>query len=490
LLHRNDERNEGYTGFLTDIIDRALECAGDFRQAVDWGSGPKPVAAKLLARRGVETVLWDPFFADSHRPQKESCDAAFCIETAEHFAEPRRDFQAFAETLKPGGWGFVHTRIAPRDDADFLAWWYVQDITHISFYSAESLRILGDMASLSLVRIEGDSFAVFRRPLPVLVAGGINLDIEGRPYRAPILRDSNPGRIHFSPGGCARNMAENLSRLGTPAELVTAAGDDVFGEGLIESTKAAGVGVEGVALCQGSITSTYLSLLDERGDMTAAVSGMDIFDNFTPRLVEPALERAVDSACKRSFGGDSQFPFSKLLLDGNLLPETSLYIHERFPDLPCWLDPVSVMKTRRIAEYQDGILFKDLEGIKLNALEANALIGNVCVEPVHQLLNRLKPHFKGLIYVTLGGAGAVRSDPSGTMHYRCPETEPVSATGAGDAFLAGLLRRRLLGTTGGEEDLIAGSACAYLALQCPQSVPPDLSAEMLETLILQWLFKK
>jgi pseudouridine kinase len=486
-LHRNDEQNRGYAAFLSGVIDRAFWYAGKPRNALDWGSGPNPLAAELLARRGVETAVWDPLFGSAQIPPKESFDLVLCIETAEHFAEPRRDFRELARTLRPGAWAFIHTHLAPEDDAEFLKWWYIQDITHISFYSEKSLRILGDVVSLSFARVEENKLIAFRRPLSALVAGGINLDIEGRPYCKPIVRDSNPGSVHFSPGGCARNMAENLSRLGMGTELVGAVGDDVFGEGLLESARTAGIGVAGVAASKGNITSTYVSLLDERGDMSAAVSGMDICDEFTRYAAEPALDRAVDSARRKSFcaGGT---PFSALLLDGNLLPETGMYIRGRFSGLPCWFDPVSAAKTRRTAEYRSGIFFDGLAGIKLNTLEARALVG--CGESAgfEELLRLLKERLKGLIYVTLGADGAVRLDESGIARYKCPEIEPVSATGAGDAFLAGVVRRRMLGVADCADDLIAGSAGAYLALQSPQSVPPDLSAESLESLILRWHF--
>jgi pseudouridine kinase len=459
--------------------------------AVDWGSGPNPLGAELLGRRGIETLPWDPLFAHRQTPWKDAFDLVLCIETAEHFAEPRRDFRSIADCLKPGGWAFVHTHIAPQKDDDFLGWWYIQDITHLSFYSERSLRILSDIGSLAFIALEENNLAVLRRPLPALIAGGINLDIEGRPYRELILRDSNPGKVCFSPGGCGRNIAENLSRLGLGTELISVVGDDVFGQGLKESAQAAGIGISGVAADKGKVTSTYLSLLDNYGDMTAAVSGMDIFDGFTPEHAEPAVDRAVTAAYSRCYGANRDAPFSKLFVDGNLLPETSLYLQRRFPDLPCWLDPVSVTKTRRIAEYQQGKLFSGLEGLKLNLLEIQALLGDIGYDPhtpeyLEKLCRAIARELPGTVYVTLGSGGVLRVDRAGAVRFKGPAIEPRSTTGAGDAFLGASLRRRILGTPEAAEDVIAGSAAAYLTLQSPQAVSADLTAEVLESLILQW----
>jgi len=61
----------------------------------------------------------------------------------------------------------------------------------------------------------------------VLVVGAAGLDLKVRPRTAEVaLGRSNPGEIRWGWGGVARNMAENLARLGTEVQLITAVGDD------------------------------------------------------------------------------------------------------------------------------------------------------------------------------------------------------------------------------------------------------------------------
>jgi pseudouridine kinase len=501
LLHRNNHSHEGYTRFLSSIIERALTYTGAQKnmKILDWGSGPHPVTASILAHRGFEAVSWDPFFANEHTPEQEAFDMALCIETAEHFIKPRQDFSRFARCLKPGGWAFIHTHTVSQEDGDFLRWWYIQDCTHVSFYSEKSLEILAAMNSLSFVVLEGGKLAVLRRPLPVLVVGGINQDIEARTYNSLLPHDSNPGTLHFSPGGCGRNIAENLSRLGMGTEFAGAVGDDVFGAGLRESSKSLGIGISGLQVIMGKTTSAYVSRLDPRGDMAAAVSAMALFDCFTPEAASAAVEQAAVSGYGRSFGGNPAAPFSAVLLDGNLLPETLLFIRRRFPDLPCWLDPVSGTKMRRLADYGGGIGLAGLEGIKLNFFEAQELLG-IAVDPENPVcLERLFPKIKerlngtSIVYITLGGGGVVRIDRLGAVWYKVPEIEPVSATGAGDAFLAAAVRQRILGGPDRDPDkladLAAGTAGAYLTLQSPQTVSSALTGESLELLILTTMQK-
>ena len=69
---------------------------------------------------------------------------------------------------------------------------------------------------------------------PALVIGAAGMDIVGRlcePFQA---NTSNPARIRYSYGGVARNVAENLGRLGQPVRLITAVGAGSKGDQLLD----------------------------------------------------------------------------------------------------------------------------------------------------------------------------------------------------------------------------------------------------------------
>ena len=79
--------------------------------------------------------------------------------------------------------------------------------------------------------IAGKGYIVTRSPY-VTVVGGMNMDIGGRPYKALVGKDSNPGTVRMSPGGVGRNIAHNMSLMGLDVRLVTAFGDDVYAQKL------------------------------------------------------------------------------------------------------------------------------------------------------------------------------------------------------------------------------------------------------------------
>ena len=130
----------------------------------------------------------------------------------------------------------------------------------------------------------------------VLVLGGANMDISGSTTQALVLSDSNPGRIRCAPGGVARNVAENLARLGNTTRLLTAVGDDLYGRSLLDTTQKAGVDVRGSWVLADEATSTYLSLHGPDGDMAVAVNDMGILECITPERLAPHapwLQRAA-----------------------------------------------------------------------------------------------------------------------------------------------------------------------------------------------------
>ena len=76
---------------------------------------------------------------------------------------------------------------------------------------------------------------------PVIVIGAVNMDLSGTPAAALRDGDSNPGRVTMTPGGVARNIAENLARLGRKVSLITAMGDDLYAAFIRERSLNSGI---------------------------------------------------------------------------------------------------------------------------------------------------------------------------------------------------------------------------------------------------------
>ena len=101
----------------------------------------------------------------------------------------------------------------------------------------------------------------------VVIIGSANIDVAGYSHESLNYADSNPGKIKFTPGGVGRNIAQNLALLGNKAWLLSAVGSDFYGQSLLTQTNQSGVYVDKCLIVPGENTSSYLSLLDNTGEM-------------------------------------------------------------------------------------------------------------------------------------------------------------------------------------------------------------------------------
>lgn len=171
---------------------------------------------------------------------------------------------------------------------------------------------------------------------PVVVVGGANLDIKARSSAAAIAHTSNPGHTTTTPGGVARNIAENLARLGTPTQLIAAIGRDPYGERLLADTRAAGVQLDHVHRGE-QPTGSYTAVLDADGELVLAVADMTATDALRPEHLQSARELIAHAAL--------------LVLDGNLPAPTTAHLLDlaHAGDVRVVIDPVSVPKAARLA---------------------------------------------------------------------------------------------------------------------------------------------
>ena len=297
----------------------------------------------------------------------------------------------------------------------------------------------------------------------VAVVGGVNMDIVARTHGDGLKGDSIPGQIHCSPGGVARNVAENLARLGHATRMISGVGDDEFGRSLRSATAAAGVDVAGMLAVPLERTATYLSVHGADGEMIMAVNDMAILDRFTPEWLQPhaaAIGRAAS-----------------LVLDCNLTAASLAWLIAQAGDVPVMVDGVSVQKCQRL----QGLL-AGLHTLKVNHLEAQALSGLPAHSTEEAQAAALALHRLGVrnVVVSRGALGVCWCDEAGVLGARnATAMGVVNSSGAGDALFAGLVHAHLVGLTLAEAVPFA-MACAELTLGSPFANHPHLSVSAVQ----------
>jgi len=289
----------------------------------------------------------------------------------------------------------------------------------------------------------------------VVVVGGTNMDVVARTSAPLVPATSNPGHTRISPGGVGRNVAACLGLLGAPVRLVSAVGDDAFGEEAMRVTAACGADVGAVRRVPGASTGTYTAVLDDAGELVAAVSDMAVVDALVLETVH------LDDA-------------ALVVVDGNLAHEqaSSVVAAAAAADVPVAFEPVSVAKAARL-----GDLVHDLFLVTPNADEAAALTGRPAGDwrgAVDEL------HARGVEHVWLrhGAEGSwVCSRGAEPVHLPAAAATVVDVTGAGDAMLAAWVAAWLRGA-----DPVAAARDGHLAaaatIESPHTVRPDLATAM------------
>ena len=126
---------------------------------------------------------------------------------------------------------------------------------------------------------------------PVLCIGGAHIDRLGRTYGAPMLGTSNPGRVAWERGGVARNVAENLARLGCQVSLLSRVGKDENGSNILDHAASIGIDTTLIGLSDECATGSYTAIIGDDGQMVIAVADTEIYREITPETLESLLPR-------------------------------------------------------------------------------------------------------------------------------------------------------------------------------------------------------
>ncbi len=139
LTHHNDPHDEGYRRFLSRLVDELAPLLRPGASGLDFGCGPGPALALMLRERGHPMQIYDPFFEPDPGPLQGTYEFITCTETVEHFRRPMDEFQRLNRMLKrPGLLGIMTGML--EDWSQFPEWHYHTDVTHICFYSRDTME--------------------------------------------------------------------------------------------------------------------------------------------------------------------------------------------------------------------------------------------------------------------------------------------------------------------------------------------------------------
>lgn len=244
------------------------------------------------------------------------------------------------------------------------------------------------------------------------------------------LLPDGEGRLLQCPGGAPANVAVGIARLGGQSAFIGRVGDDPFGRFMAKTLADEKVDVKSMRLDPAHRTSTVVVDLDDQGERSFTF------------MVRPSADLFLESADLPTFSAGEWLHVCSIALSAEpsrsatfeamaTIREAGGYVSfdpNIRPDL--WPDENAL---RRCLEQA----LQSADVVKLSVEELAFLTGDVEVNVgLDSLMARCPAR---LVLVTQGKEGVIAWHDGTVKHYPATPVECVDTTGAGDAFVAGLL---------------------------------------------------
>lgn len=255
----------------------------------------------------------------------------------------------------------------------------------------------------------------------IVVFGSLNMDLVVRAPRRPDPGETVTGDdFKLIPGGKGANQAVAAARLGGRVVMAGRAGDDVFGRGLLESLRAAGVRTDQVKITPGAPTGTALILVDANAENSiVVVPGAN------------GLCSAGDAGALAELMGTAKVLMVQLEIPLDAVRRAVDLARER--GVTVLLDPAP-------AQPLPPELLRSVDIITPNETEASILTGRQVTDVKSAKLAAVDLLQMGArsVIVKLGARGALLAENNDFEHIEGFQVDAVDTTAAGDAFAGGL----------------------------------------------------
>ncbi|MBE4872670.1 MULTISPECIES: aminoimidazole riboside kinase [Enterobacter] len=244
------------------------------------------------------------------------------------------------------------------------------------------------------------------------------------------LLPDGEGKLLQCPGGAPANVAVGIARLGGKSAFIGRVGDDPFGRFMAKTLADERVDVKHMRLDPAHRTSTVVVDLDDHGERSFTF------------MVRPSADLFLEPADLPTFSAGEWLHVCSIALSAEPSRSATFQAMDAIrkaggyvsfdpnirPDL--WPDENALRRCLQQA-------LQSADVVKLSVEELAFLTGNADVrEGLNTLMQRCPAR---LVLVTQGKEGVIAWHQGAVKHYPATPVQCVDTTGAGDAFVAGLL---------------------------------------------------
>ncbi len=161
-LHQNRVDDPHYRAFLARLATPLLAVLAPGSRGLDFGCGPGPALAAMLAEAGHRMSLYDPFYFPAEDALCPGYDFITATEVVEHLRAPATELDRLWQLLVPGGVLGIMTKLV-TDAGAFAGWHYKNDPTHVCFFSRSTWQWWAQARGSQPV-FEGADVILLRKP--------------------------------------------------------------------------------------------------------------------------------------------------------------------------------------------------------------------------------------------------------------------------------------------------------------------------------------
>ncbi len=255
----------------------------------------------------------------------------------------------------------------------------------------------------------------------ITVVGSINIDLVVFAPHHPQIGETVLGSdFKTYPGGKGANQAVAAARAGAQTTMIGKVGRDPFGRLLLASLKDNGVETRWVSQSTGAPSGTALITVDERGSNTIVV---------VPGSNGELKPADLDAAARAIRASDI------LVMQLEIPLETVIHAAQLARQAG-----VSVLLNPAPAQPLPAELLQLVDFLVVNEVEIASLSGHSSTTRSDYIAaaRTLPLPPSAVIFITLGGQGAMAVNGSQTIHLPAFNVPAVDTTAAGDAFVGSL----------------------------------------------------
>ena len=295
----------------------------------------------------------------------------------------------------------------------------------------------------------------------ILVIGGSNIDFSARASKELINNDSNIGKVTFSFGGVARNIACNLSLLGNKIIFITSLGKDHLSLSLKKDLRRYKIKAISPKLSskESCGVGSYIAINDSSGEMYLALCDLKFCDLLKYDDLLP-YKRYIDSN-------------KDIVIDTNLNEELINKLINNNPNKRYYVDGVSSSKVVRLRKVLSKLFL-----FKSNLIEAQTLLNKK--ESGDKLVDELLSIGIKNIIITSGANNiyyGFNNKSYVTSPLKINKDEIKSVNGAGDAFFSGFVSNYIK-TNDFNSSIEIAKKMSYYTLLSDKAINDDIACKI------------